>query len=281
MRKQMRRPGHRPAVLRCVSHRRSLAASCARARSLRGTCWGSWPLQRGSMLGPRVAAAHQSALASAKLCKYERRTQAPVHQSRPGSYQRIRCSGRKRVAHSHDRSCLPKHAPCLLQEGRLHWECSQMKHKQAAESLRGSARALLVPRAVARAAFEAGCDARLRTAPLPAHSASPRANACSESGRLRQMKLTDKQHAKPSRLPSAALHPWHSSSGFRHPTDSSGACAAIFAAASRTLANLLACSVRPLASDAARWQAACEAVSPSIGSAAPLALFERLQAPHR
>jgi hypothetical protein len=112
-------------------------------------------------------------------CKYERRTQAPVHQSRPGSYQRIRCSGRKRVAHSHDRSCLPKHAPCLLQEGRLHWECSQMKHKQAAESLRGSARALLVPRAVARAAFEAGCDARLRTAPLPAHSASPRANASS------------------------------------------------------------------------------------------------------
>ena len=39
--------------------------------------------------------------------------------------------------------------------------------------------------------------------------------------------------------------------------------------------------VRPPASDEARRQAACKAFLPDIGSAASLALFERLQAPHR
>ena len=64
--------------------------------------------------------------------------------------------------------------------------------------------------------------------------------ACSRSGRLHQMKLADKQHAKPSRLPSAALHPWRSPSGFRHPIDSFGRCVPILVAASRSLAGLLA-----------------------------------------
>ena len=57
--------------------------------------------------------------------------------------------------------------------------------------------------------------------------------ACCKSGRLHQVKLADKQHAKPSRLPSAALHPWHSSSGSKHRIDSFGRCAPILAAASR------------------------------------------------
>ena len=64
--------------------------------------------------------------------------------------------------------------------------------------------------------------------------------ACSRSGRLHQMELADKQHAKPSRLPSAALHPWRSPSGFRHPIDIFGRCVPILAAASRSLAGLLA-----------------------------------------
>ena len=66
--------------------------------------------------------------------------------------------------------------------------------------------------------------------------------ACSKSGRLHQMKPADKQHAKPSRPPSAALHPRHSSSGSRHPIDSFGRCVPILAAASRSSAKLLACS---------------------------------------
>ena len=47
------------AALRLASPHTCSTPSHTHARSLRGTCWGSWPLQRGSTLGPHVAAAHQ------------------------------------------------------------------------------------------------------------------------------------------------------------------------------------------------------------------------------
>ena len=70
------------------------------------------------------------------------------------------------------------------------------------------------------------------------------------------MKLADEQ-TKSSCLPSAALHPWHSSGGFGYPSDSFGRSAPILNAASRSAAKLSACfQGRPLASDEARRQAA-------------------------
>ena len=58
--------------------------------------------------------------------------------------------------------------------------------------------------------------------------------------RLRQMELADEPQSNAPWLSSAARHPWRSLSGFGHPTDSFGRCVPILAAASRSLAGLLA-----------------------------------------
>ena len=92
------------------------------------------------------------------------------------------------------------------------------------------------------------------------------------------MKHADKQHAKPSRHPSAALHPWHSSSGFRHPTDSSGRSVPLLAAAfplAREALSLL--SSRPPA-DEARGTITHKPTASVLGSVDALRFLRHLRA---
>ena len=101
MRKQMRRPGHRPAVLRCVSHRRSLAAACVSERSLHNTCWGSWWLSRS------YPAPSQSSTSAARSSQ----PRATPRTMKPARHRCTACAHSELRRTGSERACCLEHFP--------------------------------------------------------------------------------------------------------------------------------------------------------------------------
>ena len=101
MRKQMRRPGHRPAVLRCVSHRRSLAAACVSERSLHSTCWGSWWLSRS------YPAPSQSSTKTARSSQ----PRATPRTMKPARHRCTACAHYELRRTGSERACCLEHSP--------------------------------------------------------------------------------------------------------------------------------------------------------------------------